>query len=648
MSYLGAVPEMLASAATDLAGIGSAIGEANAATAAPTTALVAAAGDEVSAAVASLFSTHAQQYRALSAQAAAFHSQFVQTLDASAAAYESTEVANVTQTLLSMVNQQTEPAQQALLSVVNAPTNYLLGRPLIGNGANGTTNAQGVGTPGGAGGILYGNGGNGGNSTVSSGAPGGNGGPAGLIGTGGAGGMGGQGAAGGAGGIAGLLWGNGGPGGTGGPASGTLTGGTGGGGGIGRLFFGNGGTGGVGGAGGTGAAGAGGNGGAGGLLFGNGGSGGAGGAAGTGAASPGGKGGLGGLLFGTAGTTGAGGFSNTGAPLVLTGNNHMGVIGVANTALIMGGTGFDPLHALTNAPEPGVPDYVTAVEQLYLSSNYPGYTPEFLVTPEELYPLTGLRSLTFDVSVARGVNDLNAAIMAQYAAGHSTVVFGYSQSATIATLEERHLMTLPATQRPSTDQLSFVLVGNPDRPDGGFLERFNGLFIQDLGFTFFGATPVNAYPTTDIAIQYDGVADFPQYPLDIFADANAVAGFVYLHPDYSHLTPGQIASGVVEPVSPADTETTYILIPTQNLPLLDPVRAIPFLGNPLADLVQPDLKVLVELGYDRTAYQDVPTPYGLFPNIDLATVATELQQGAVQGVNNALADEGLPALPAFV
>jgi hypothetical protein len=308
----------------------------------------------------------------------------------------------------------------------------------------------------------------------------------------------------------------------------------------------------------------------------------------------------------------------------------------------------NPLHPLTGAPGPGISDYVTAVEQLYLSSNYPGYTPEFLVTPEQLYPLTGLRSLTFDVSVARGVNDLNAAIMAQHAAGHSTVVFGYSQSATIATLEERHLMTQPATQRPSTDQLSFVLVGNPDRPDGGFLERFNGLFIQDLGFTFFGATPVNAYPTTDIAIQYDGAADFPQYPLDIFADANAVAGLIFLHPQYSHLTAGQIASGVVEPVSPSDTETTYILIPTQNLPLLDPVRAIPFVGKPLADLVQPDLKVLAELGYDRSAYQDVPTPYGLFPNVDPATVAAELQQGAVQGVNNALADEGLPALPAFV
>jgi PE-PPE domain/PE family len=654
MSFVIVAPEMVRDAAANLASIGSMISAANAAAAAPTMGVLAGGADEVSAAITTMFSQQASAFQALSAQGAAFHAQYVQTLNAAASAYASTEAANVAQTLLSAVQQiqqQTQPVQQSLLSVVNAPTDYLLGRSLIGNGANGTT-VNGQGTAGGPGGLLYGNGGNGGNSTN-------------------------PGARGGAGGSAGL-WGNGGAGGAGGAAAGTLTGGHGGAGGSGGLFFGNGGAGGTGGTGAGGAGGNGGAGGAGGFLGGFGGAGGAGGAGGTGAGGAGGNGGAGGILFGTGGTGGAGGpSSNTGAvgfgglggaggilgtggasgagaPLVLTGNNQVGTIGVADTALILGGTGFDPLdlytllYALTGAPGPSISGYLRAVEQLYLSPTFAAYTPEFLVTPEELYPFTGLHSLTFDVSVARGVSDLNAAIMAQSAAGHRTVVFGYSQSAVIATLEERYLMTLPATQRPSMDQLAFVLTGNPDRPDGGFLERFDGSFIQDLGFTFFGATPVNAYPTTDIAIQYDLAADFPQYPLDILADANALAGFIYLHPDYSYLTPGQVASGVVQPVSPADTETTYILIPTQNLPLLDPLRAIPFVGNPLADLVQPDLRVLVELGYDRTAYQDVPTPYGLFPNVDPATVAAELQQGAVQGVNNALADEGLPALPGFV
>ena len=80
MSFVMAVPEFVASAATDLSNIGSGLSVANAVAAAPTTAVVAAAGDEVSAAIASLFSGHAKGFQALSARAAAFHAEFVQAL----------------------------------------------------------------------------------------------------------------------------------------------------------------------------------------------------------------------------------------------------------------------------------------------------------------------------------------------------------------------------------------------------------------------------------------------------------------------------------------------------------------------------------------------------------------------------------------
>jgi len=79
MSLLVAAPEMLTGAARTLAGIGSAIGAANAAGAAPTTGVLAAAADEVSAAVAAMLSEHGLAYQALSAQAAAFHTQLCRT-----------------------------------------------------------------------------------------------------------------------------------------------------------------------------------------------------------------------------------------------------------------------------------------------------------------------------------------------------------------------------------------------------------------------------------------------------------------------------------------------------------------------------------------------------------------------------------------
>ncbi len=89
MSYVSVVPETVAAAASNLANLGSTISAANAAAAAPTTSVLAAAQDEVSTAIAALFGSHAHQFQALSAKAAAFHDQFVQALTGGAASYES-------------------------------------------------------------------------------------------------------------------------------------------------------------------------------------------------------------------------------------------------------------------------------------------------------------------------------------------------------------------------------------------------------------------------------------------------------------------------------------------------------------------------------------------------------------------------------
>lgn len=169
-------PEALTTAATDITGIGRGLDEANAAAATSITGIPAAAADEVSTAIAALFSAQGETFTALNAQAAAFQQRFGELMNENAGAYINTEVANV---------------QQMVNGTFVADT----GRPLFGDGANGYTNAQGVGTPGGAGGWLWGNGGTGGNSTAI-GANGGAGGSAMFFGNGGGGGTGGPGSAG--------------------------------------------------------------------------------------------------------------------------------------------------------------------------------------------------------------------------------------------------------------------------------------------------------------------------------------------------------------------------------------------------------------------------------------------------------------------
>src|SRR5271165_4860308 len=160
MSFVVAAPEVLGAAATDLASLGSTIQAANGAAAAQTTGVLAAAEDEVSAAVAAVFSAHGRGFQALGAQAAAFHDQFVQALTAGAGSYASAEAANVA----AFTANPAQTIQQDLLSLINAPSLALTGRALIANGANG---APGTGANGGAGGWLLGNGGAGGSGASS-------------------------------------------------------------------------------------------------------------------------------------------------------------------------------------------------------------------------------------------------------------------------------------------------------------------------------------------------------------------------------------------------------------------------------------------------------------------------------------------------
>ncbi|MBX9981644.1 MAG: PE family protein, partial [Mycobacterium gordonae] len=205
MSFVLAVPEAVNAAAAELAGLGSVIGAANAAAAVPTTALAAAAGDEVSVALAALFGSHGQEYQSLSAQVARLQDEFVRNLQAGSHAYAAAEATNAV-----------AAAEEQVLALVNAPSRALTGRALIGDGANGTSPGQ----AGRDGGWLWGNGGNG--APGAAGQAGGRGGDAGLLwGSGGAGGAGGRGIfagqAGGAGGAGGNAWllGNGGIGGAG-------------------------------------------------------------------------------------------------------------------------------------------------------------------------------------------------------------------------------------------------------------------------------------------------------------------------------------------------------------------------------------------------------------------------------------------------
>lgn len=306
-----------------------------------------------------------------------------------------------------------------------------------------------------------------------------------------------------------------------------------------------------------------------------------------------------------------------------------------DTALIVGASGLP-------TPPPG---YMAAANALYLqlgdSANLQG-----VYTPESFWPLTGVLNLTTDASIAAGGKNLAAQIEANVAPGRVLTVFGYSQGADVETtaMQQIHADGVPA------DEVHFVMLGDPANPDGGLLSRF-GVDIDGakptvpgLGITFSGATPADQYPTDIYTYEYDGFADQPRYPINFLSDLNALLGMVFNHGNY--LSPDAVNSAFL---LGSNGLTDYYMIPSQTLPLLAPLQFLPVIGKPLYDLLEPDMAVLVNLGYGciHESWCDVPLPageaatfaaYGPLPSLDPDEVLQALWSGLQKGVSNAIAD----------
>ncbi|WP_425004640.1 PE-PPE domain-containing protein [Mycolicibacterium sp. S3B2] len=169
-------------------------------------------------------------------------------------------------------------------------------------------------------------------------------------------------------------------------------------------------------------------------------------------------------------------------------------------------------------------------------------------------------------------------------------VFAYSQGARVVSL---WLQTRSQVEgAPTPDDLGFVLMGNPGRKYGGA----DGDWDQVI--------PDTDYHVIDVSRQYDAASDFPDNPFNLLALLNANAGFLFVHQDYEDVD-------IYDPANYVWTEgnTTYVYVPTKNLPLLEPLRWVGL--SALADALNEPLKEIVERAYDRSylpAQPGLPEP----------------------------------------
>ena len=161
-------------------------------------------------------------------------------------------------------------------------------------------------------------------------------------------------------------------------------------------------------------------------------------------------------------------------------------------------------------------------------------------------------------------------------------VVAFSQGATIST----HWLQQDAKSifAPKSEDLRFVLLANPLRKWGGIR--------SDIGYR---PTPDSTqYQILDIAVEYDGVADFPDNPFNLLAVANALAGAQYIH-IYGY---NDIDIAAAEKLIWKEGNTTYVLVRSANLPLLEPLRRMGL--TELADDLDSRLRPIIDSAYNRS------------------------------------------------
>ncbi len=205
------------------------------------------------------------------------------------------------------------------------------------------------------------------------------------------------------------------------------------------------------------------------------------------------------------------------------------------------------------------------------------------------------KTLGMDASIAVATAGIVNAV--QNAVG-PVVVAGFSQGAVAVAHAKQVLMSLPS--RPSPANLSFITIGDPAGPGGILGVLPFRVPILDLSPITAPDTP---YDSVIVNGEYDGWADFPDRPWNLVSVANAALGIVYVHGRYETV-PGGLdistvpAANITTTINNLGGRTTKYLLPTAQLPLVQPLRDI---GIPesIVSAVEKPLKAIVDAGYAR-------------------------------------------------
>jgi hypothetical protein len=262
------------------------------------------------------------------------------------------------------------------------------------------------------------------------------------------------------------------------------------------------------------------------------------------------------------------------------------------------------VYAVGGARAPGIPwyDYTNRAGSSYFPNakrdliDYPAGAP-FSWVPTMFFP--GPRD---NVSVGVAADDATRSLDTAIRNGtEPAAAVGLSQGTLALDKEQVRLANDPTA--PPPDKLQFTTIGDPMGRHAFGASFLSGIFgpgsyVPLIDYTM--PEPVESqYDTNRIVAAYDGLADFPDRPENLLADANAFVAAAIVHTPAAFTGPGDVPpQNIRTTVNSRGATTTTYLIPVNHLPLTLLLRYLGMSGASV-DQIDSVLQPMVNAGYSR-------------------------------------------------
>ncbi|BBZ25166.1 PE-PPE domain-containing protein [Mycolicibacter hiberniae] len=265
----------------------------------------------------------------------------------------------------------------------------------------------------------------------------------------------------------------------------------------------------------------------------------------------------------------------------------------------------DVVYAVGGARPPGIPwaDYTRRAGSGYFPNkkreiiDYPAGAM-FRWVPTMFAPDAKRDNMTVAAAVDAATDSLHAVIRR---GSEPASVIGLSQGTMALDKEQVRLANDPAA--PPPHMLQFTTIGSPMGKHAFGASFLSGLFPPGsrLPLDDYVMPPEvdSQYDTNRIVAAYDGMADFPDRPDNLWSVTNALLGAAIVHTPSAFTTPADVPpQNIRSTINSRGATTTTYLIPINHLPLTLPLR---FLGMPddVVDQLDAFLQPQIDAGYSR-------------------------------------------------